>query len=324
MSEVVLRVEGLGKRFPVGDAVFRASRTYLRAVDDITFALRRGLSLGLVGESGAGKSTLGLLLLRLIERDAGAVYFRDRDIFSLERRQMQGLRRHMQVVFQDPDSSLNPRRTVGQTVSEPLIVHGLARSSQLMGRTLTTLDRVGLGGEYVDRYPHELSGGQKQRVAIARALVTSPDFVVFDEPTSALDVSVQARILQLIRSIKDEMDLTSVFISHDLSVVRQLCDEIAVMYLGRVVEHGPISALFGTPRHPYTQALIAAIPSTNPHKRKLAAGGATVAEPPSQLHRPAGCAFHPRCPLAMPRCTTVQQFLRPMGPGQFVACHLYD
>jgi ABC-type oligopeptide transport system ATPase subunit len=213
---------------------------------------------------------LGLLILRLIQPTAGKVYFAGRDIFALDRRTLREIRRSMQIVFQDPDSSLNPRKKIGWTVSEPLLLHRLARGKGVVDRVVEALARVGLGSEHLRRFPHELSGGQKQRVAIARALVTNPQFIVFDEPTSALDVSVQAKVLELIRSIRADMDLTYIFISHDLSVVKHLCDDIAVMYLGRIVEKAPTQELFRAPKHPYTQMLLSSIPSSDPHRRRIA------------------------------------------------------
>ncbi|HEX9532204.1 MAG TPA: ABC transporter ATP-binding protein [bacterium] len=323
MDEILLRVEGLTKHFPVGGSFLSPGRSHTAAVDNVSFEVSRRSTLGLVGESGSGKSTLGLLILRLMKPTAGRVCFSDQDIFALDRRAMLRLRPSMQMIFQDPDSSLNPRKTIGWTLSEPLIVHRMFKGKAVMRRILEALEQVGLGGEYLGRFPHELSGGQRQRVAIARALVMKPEFIVFDEPTSALDVSVQAKVLELIRGVKAEMDLTCIFISHDLSVVRHLCDEIAVMYLGRIVEKAPTEALFASPRHPYTQALLSSIPSADPHKRNLAKNAAMIGEPPSRLHRPPGCAFHPRCPYAMDHCRVVEPQLHLVSAGHAAACHLY-
>jgi ABC-type oligopeptide transport system ATPase subunit len=269
VGETLLRVEELTKHFPAAGSPFLQRRAR-SAVDGVSFELPRRSALGLVGESGSGKSTLGLLILRLIQPTAGKVYFAGRDIFALDRRTLREIRRSMQIVFQDPDSSLNPRKKIGWTVSEPLLLHRLARGKGVVDRVVEALARVGLGSEHLRRFPHELSGGQKQRVAIARALVTNPQFIVFDEPTSALDVSVQAKVLELIRSIRADMDLTYIFISHDLSVVKHLCDDIAVMYLGRIVEKAPTQELFRAPKHPYTQMLLSSIPSSDPHRRRIA------------------------------------------------------
>lgn len=323
MDEVILRVDGLSKSYPVGGSLLTSPGLLVKAVERVSFQLERQAALGVVGESGSGKSTLGLLVLRLIEPTCGSVYFADKDIFRLGKREMRQLRRRMQIVFQDPDSSLNPRRTVRQALSEPLIIHGLGSGGEVLQRVVDALERVGLGREHLGRYPHELSGGQKQRVAIARALVMFPEFVVFDEPTSALDVSVQARILELIRGIKTQMNLTYLFISHDLSVVRHLCEDVAVMYLGRIVEKASADKLFHSPLHPYTQALLSSIPSADPHKRKLVAGGTVMGEPPSHLFHPPGCSFHPRCPFVMDECKTVEPHLLQAESGHSVACHLY-
>jgi oligopeptide/dipeptide ABC transporter ATP-binding protein len=291
----------------------------LDALQDVSLDILRGETLGLVGESGCGKSTLGRCILRLIDPSSGTILFDGVDITTMGRRELRPIRRRMQIIFQDPVASLNPRMSIGAMLSEPIRVHGLANAADVGGRVTSLLERVGLSGDIADRYPHELSGGQRQRLGIARALSVEPDFIVADEPVSALDVSIQAQILNLLADLKESLVLTYLFISHDLHVVRTISDRVVVMYLGRIVELAATAALFETPRHPYTRALLAATPKLETVERVALAG-----EPPSAIEPPSGCAFHPRCPLAEERCTKERPELREISSGHRVACHLLE
>ncbi|MBS0209571.1 MAG: ATP-binding cassette domain-containing protein [Planctomycetes bacterium] len=292
----MLQVVDLGKWFPVRRGVFRRVHQHVRAVDGVTFNLERGKTLGLVGESGCGKTTVGRTILRLIPATRGKVLFDGADIFSLPRDQMRTLRQRMQIIFQDPYGSLNPRMTVGATVGEPLLIHKIARGRTLEQRVAELLTKVGLTPDAAIRYPHEFSGGQRQRIGIARALALNPAFIVCDEPTSALDVSIRAQVINLLGDLQEQFQLAYLMISHDLGAVRHVSHEVAVMYLGKIVEHAPTEALFDQPRHPYSRVLLSAIPRPDPtarHKRIVA----TDDELPSPINVPPGCAFHPRCPL---------------------------
>jgi peptide/nickel transport system ATP-binding protein/oligopeptide transport system ATP-binding protein len=291
------------------------SRAPLRAVDGVSFTIAAGRTLGLVGESGSGKTTVGRTILRLQEPTAGTVLFDGSDVFALDAKHLRALRRKMQIVFQDPYSSLNPRMTVAETLQEPLEIHGLS------GTVAALLEEVGLDAAFAKRYPHELSGGQRQRVGIARALSVEPQFVVCDEPVSALDVSVQAQVLNLLADLQARRRLTYLFIAHDLAVVRHIADDVAVMYLGKLVERAPAAEIYAQPRHPYTRALLSAVPEPNPratHRRIVLAG-----DMPSAAHPPPGCPFHPRCPhpLKSERCRSAPPPLRPITPGHLAACH---
>jgi oligopeptide/dipeptide ABC transporter ATP-binding protein len=320
----LLRVRGLCKHFPVRTRGFvRRVTGWIRAVDDVSFDLARGETLGLVGESGSGKTTCARAILRAIAPTAGEVLFHSADgpvdLATLPPRRLKPLRREMQMIFQDPFSSLNPRMTVGQIVAEPLVIHGLAAGTELDDRVTDMLVRVGLKAEHRQRYPHAFSGGQRQRIGIARALIMRPSLVVADEAVSALDVSVQAQIINLLRDLQDELGLTYIFVAHDLGVVRHLCNRVAVMYAGRIVEAGSVAEIFDNPRHPYTQALLAAIPSTDPD---VPLPPPVPGETCDAGNLPRGCAFHPRCSLRVAHCSTQRPELETESSvDHFVACH---
>lgn len=316
--DALLEVCDLAKHFTVTKGFPRPITTTVRAVDGVSFTVGRGEAFGLVGESGCGKSTTARAVLRLIPPDAGHVRFADVDVTDAQGSALQRLRRRMQIVFQDPYSSLNPRRTIGQALTEPLGVHGLARGRAARDRAIALLEEVGLPPSAYDRHPHEFSGGQRQRVGIARALSVEPELIVADEPVSALDVSVQAQVLLLLKDLQARRGLTFVFVSHDLGVVRWFCARVAVMYLGRIVEDGPVSRVFGAPRHPYTRMLRDASPSPDPGTRGQLPR--IVGEIPSAANPPAGCHFHSRCPRASDVCRTVYPEWRADGEGG-VACH---
>jgi peptide/nickel transport system ATP-binding protein len=321
VSEPLLSVRGLRTWFPVRRGLLGRASAFVRAVDGVSFEIRAGETFALVGESGCGKTTVGRSVLRLIEPDAGEVRFDGRDVLALSGAELRRLRREMQLVFQDPYASLNPRLTVGEIVGEAPRAHGLARGSELEQRVSSLLERVGLSGRHAARYPHEFSGGQRQRIGIARALALRPRFVVCDEAVSALDVSIRAQILNLLQDLQDEFALTYLFISHDLHVVEHLADRVAVMYLGRIVEDAPAAELFAEPRHPYTRALLAANPLPEPDAPREPV--CLEGEVPSPLAPPPGCAFHPRCPRAFEPCASVEPRPAPQGAGREVACHLY-
>ena len=320
----LLEIRNLKKYFPVRSGVFSRVSAWVRAVDDVSFAIQARETFGLVGESGCGKTTVGRTLLRLIEPTDGAVFFQGRDFCQLTPAQVRQARQQMQIIFQDPYSSLNPRMTVGAIIGEALKVHGLAQGEALDRRVSTLLERVGLSLTYRSRYPHEFSGGQRQRIGIARALALNPQFIVCDEPVSALDVSIQAQILNLLQDLQNDLGLSYLFISHDLNVVEHIADRVAVMYLGKLVEVAPVNELFRNPQHPYTVALMSANPvpdPTVPTQRTVLTG-----DVPSPLNPPSGCAFHTRCPQAMERCKTVPPPLVRSGQGtakHSVWCHLY-
>jgi peptide/nickel transport system ATP-binding protein/oligopeptide transport system ATP-binding protein len=318
-TEDLLEVTGLTKHFAVKQGVFARGRSVVHAVEDVTLTVRRGETLGIVGESGCGKSTTARLMLRLLDPTRGKIVFDGRDITRLSQRQLRPLRREMQMIFQDPYSSLNPRKTVGQIVGAPFAIHGIKGDTRARVREL--LERVGLSPEHYNRYPHEFSGGQRQRIGVARALALQPKLIVCDEPVSALDVSIQAQVLNLLRSLQKDFQLTFVFISHDLSVMRQIADRIAVMYLGKVVELGKSESIYEHPQHPYTAALLSAVPRptavANGRERIMLTG-----DVPSPIDPPQACIFHTRCPrFHAGHCDVIEPLLRELKPGQQAACH---
>ena len=322
-SELVplLEVSELRKYFPVRGGLFGTTHAAVRAVDGVSFTIGRGETLGLVGESGCGKSTLGRVLLRLVEPTAGTVRFEGVDLGGLSAAELRRMRRHLQIIFQDPYASLNPRMRVGAIIAEGLEIHDLARGTEKRDRVIEMLRLVGLRDDACDRYPHEFSGGQRQRICIARALAVQPRFIVADEPVSALDVSVQAQVINLLQDLQEHFDLTYLFISHDLHVVEHVSHTVAIMYLGKIVETAPRDALFASPRHPYTQALLSAVPSTAPvrDRQRLMLTG----DVPSPMNPPPGCAFHPRCRYAEDRCRVDEPRLLFGAGGHGVACHVF-
>jgi oligopeptide transport system ATP-binding protein len=319
-SDVLVEVEGLRKWFEVTGGVFNRLVGHVKAVDGVSFYIKPGETLGLVGESGCGKTTTGRVILRLMEPTAGTVYFEGRKIFDLDREEMRRLRRQMQIVFQDPYSSLNPRMTVGAIVGEALEIHGVARGRSKEKRVQELLDVVGLNPNHISRYPHEFSGGQRQRIGVARALALNPKLIICDEPVSALDVSIQSHILNLLEDLQSEFNLTYLFIAHNLSVVRHISDRVGVMYLGQMVELCPAEELFENPLHPYTEALMSAIPLPDPEFKR----GRIILEGdvPSPMNPPDGCHFHTRCRFAHPICGEVAPPFIDVGDEHFVGCHL--
>jgi oligopeptide transport system ATP-binding protein len=318
----LLEVRGLRMHFPVTEGmVARRKVGEVKAVDGIDFTVRRGETLGLVGESGCGKTTTGRCILRLERPTEGAILYDGVDIAGLERKDLRALRRRIQVVFQDPYSSLNPRMKVGDIIGEPMKVHGIQPDAgKRAARVRELLSICGLNARFADRYPHEMSGGQRQRVGIARALALEPEFIVCDEAVSALDVSIQAQVINLLEDLRERFGLTYLFIAHDLSVVRHICQRVAVMYLGRIVELADADELFGNPQHPYTQALLAAVPVPDPTVETARAFRPVQGEVPSPINPPSGCVFHPRCPIAVAACRQARPPVRELRPGHFVAC----
>jgi oligopeptide/dipeptide ABC transporter ATP-binding protein len=318
----LLEVEHLVKHFPIKAGVlFDRTVDSVHAVDDVSFTLRAGETLGLVGESGCGKSTLCRTILRLEEPTEGSIRFRGRDITGLSRRALRPLRRVMQMIFQDPYASLNPRKRVGQIIGDPMKLHGLDSDGNLRRQVQDLLRRVGLSGEHVNRFPHEFSGGQRQRIGIARALALQPDLIVADEPVSALDVSIQAQIINLLKDLQEDLGLTYIFVAHDLGVVRHVSDRIAVMYLGKVVEVSPAEALYTKPLHPYTVALLSAIPIPDPKENAAREPLVLEGDVPSPIDPPPACRFHTRCPRATEVCRRVEPPLVDYGDGHMAACH---
>jgi oligopeptide/dipeptide ABC transporter ATP-binding protein len=321
MTVPLLEVENLTKSFATRKGFMGGVAGTVRALSDVSFSVEAGEAFGLVGESGCGKSTAGRSILRLIEPDAGRVRFKGEDVLAADAARLRRLRREMQIVFQDPYSSLNPRRTIGQTLAEPMRVHRLGRASEIHAAVRAVLAEVGMPSDAGEKYPHEFSGGQRQRIGIARALVLQPDLIIADEPVSALDVSIQAQILVLLRGLQERRNLSFIFISHDLGVVRHVCRSVAVMYLGRIVERGPVPAIFDEPLHPYTRVLRSASPVPDPKAKVVMAK--LEGEVASALAPPSGCHFHPRCPRAMEVCKRVYPSWVQVTKDRGVACHLY-
>ncbi|MFD1739702.1 ABC transporter ATP-binding protein [Bacillus salitolerans] len=322
MTEALLQVRDLKKHFPITGGVFGKQVGEVKAVDGLTFEVKKGETLGLVGESGCGKSTTGRLLLRLLDPTEGSVMFEDKEVTSLSKEEMRRLRREMQMVFQDPYASLNPRHTIERILEEPLIVHGIGNKAERIKRVHEILEVVGLSSYHAKRYPHQFSGGQRQRIGIARALMTKPKLIIADEPVSALDVSIQSQVLNLMEDLQEEFGLTYIFIAHDLGVVRHISDRVGVMYLGRIVELSTSEQIYAKPLHPYTEALLSAVPVPDPELKKetkLLEG-----DIPSPSNPPKGCAFHTRCHACMDICKQVRPEMKEVEEGHYVACHLYE
>ncbi len=318
-ERVLLEVRELKKHFPIRGGVLSRVVGNVKAVDGVSFAIRRGEVLGLVGESGSGKTTVGRTLLRLIEPTGGRILFDGEDITELSRERLRPYRRRMQIIFQDPFSSLNPRMTVGDIIAEPLIIHGIGKTpKERTERVAELLRLVGLSPDHMRRYPHEFSGGQRQRIGIARALAVAPEFIVADEPVSALDVSIQAQVVNLLQDLKEELGLTMLFIAHDLAVVEYISDRVAVMYLGKVMELAPSRELYRNPKHPYTEALLSAVPIPDPtvKRERIVLQG----DIPSPINPPSGCVFRTRCRYALPECAQIVPELREVSPGHYKAC----
>ncbi|MDQ0257804.1 peptide/nickel transport system ATP-binding protein/oligopeptide transport system ATP-binding protein [Evansella vedderi] len=322
-SDVLLEVEGLKKYFPVKAGLLQKTVGHIKAVDDVSFAIKKGETFGLVGESGCGKSTTGRTLIRLYEPTDGKILFEGKDISGLNEKQLKPYRKDIQMVFQDPYSSLNPRKTVGTILEEPFRVHKLYSKAERKERVEHLLEKVGLNPDLRNRYPHEFSGGQRQRIGIARALTLNPKLIIGDEPVSALDVSIQSQVLNIMDDLQKDFGLTYLFIAHDLGVVKHISDRIGVMYLGRMMEVAPKRELYSNPLHPYTQALLSAVPKSHPSevkKERIILKG----DVPSPSNPPTGCVFHTRCPKAMDHCKVEVPKLQELEPGHFVACHLYN
>ncbi|MFJ7699939.1 ABC transporter ATP-binding protein [Lysinibacillus fusiformis] len=322
MSKVLLKVDGLKKYFPIRKGVLNTQTGDVKAVDDVSFEVFEGETLGIVGESGCGKSTTGRLLMRLLEPTEGNIEFAGKMISELSNNEMRKARRDIQMIFQDPYASLNPRHNIGKILEEPLIVHGIGSAKERKQKVLELLEIVGLNEYHIKRYPHQFSGGQRQRIGIARALMTNPRLLIADEPVSALDVSIQAQVLNLLQKLQKDLKLTYIFISHDLGVVRHISNRVGVMYLGKLVELTASEDLYAEPLHPYTQALLSSVPVPDPtfEREQIIITG----DIPSASNPPSGCTFHTRCPFKMEQCSQVVPSMQEVKPGHYVACHLYE
>lgn len=321
-GEILLNVKNLVKHFPIKGGLFGKTIGAVKAVDGVSFYIREGETLGMVGESGCGKSTTGRVVLRLLEATSGEVWFNDKNVLALGKEEMRSLRRKMQIIFQDPYASLNPRMTVGNIVGEAMEIHGIARGREKEEKVAQLLETVGLTAHHMRRYPHEFSGGQRQRIGVARALAVDPQLIICDEPVSALDVSIQAQVINLMQDLQERFGLTYLFIAHDLSVVKHISDRVAVMYLGKIVELAEKDELYRNPQHPYTQALLSAIPIPDPvtKRERIILEG----DVPSPVNPPAGCHFHTRCRYAMDMCKKDDPEFKDYGSEHFVACHLLN
>ena len=323
-APTLLAVENLTKHFPIMRGVFRRQVGTVKAVDGLDFEIRERETLGLVGESGCGKSTAGRVILRLHDATTGSIVFRGTDITSVGGEALRRLRPRMQMIFQDPQDSLNPRMTVGSIIGEPLLEHGTVKGMALRDRVEELLDAVGLDPGFTNRYPHEFSGGQRQRIGVARALALNPEFIVCDEPIAALDVSIQAQVVNLLEELQDRLGLTYLFISHDLSMIRHIADRVAVMYLGKIVELATSDALYREPLHPYTRALLSAVPIHDPEREARRERIILIGDVPSPADPPPGCRFSTRCPMAAPECSEREPEWRELRPGHRVACHFAE